>query len=121
VPGRFPLLTDENVPGPIVDGLRSSGWNLVRVVDVFGEKSVDETVMAWANEQGRVIVSTDTDCLAIGHRWTRDGRLLRLIFWPQFQYQRTPVGSFLAAFDALAAKDNAFVACIEYLEVSRHL
>ena len=121
MPGRFPLLTDENVSGPLIEGLKRRGWDVLRVVDVFGEKSVDEIVMTWATEQGRVIVSTDTDCLAIGHHWAEEGRPFRLIFWPQLAHQRAPVGPFLAAFDALSAKENAFAACIEYLEIVRQL
>jgi hypothetical protein len=44
VPGRFRLLTDENIPGPLIDALRRGGWDVVRVIDVFGERSVDESV-----------------------------------------------------------------------------
>jgi hypothetical protein len=121
VAGRFALLTDDCVAGPIVDGLKRSGWDLVRVVDVFGQKSVDETVMAWATENGRAVVSTDRDCLAIGRRWLGDGRAFRLVYWEQFRYQRVAAGPFLAAFEALAANESAFSACVEYLDITRHL
>ena len=30
MPGRFPLITDENISGPLVQGLRSSSWDVVR-------------------------------------------------------------------------------------------
>ena len=55
--GRFPLLTDENVPGPLVEGLRSRGWDVALTVELF------------------------------------------------------------EAFDVLAAKDDAFAGCIEYLQI----
>jgi hypothetical protein len=121
VPRPFRLRTDDCVHGPLVDGLTRREWDLLRVVDVFGQESIDEPIMAWAVEHDRVIVSTDTDCLAIGRRWLDQGRPFRLIFWPQLPYQRVAVGPFLAAFDALAAKENAFAACIEYLDISRYL
>ncbi len=119
--GRFPLLTDENVFGPLVEGLKRRGWDLLRTVDVFGEKSIDEPMMLWATEQGRVIVSTDRDCLAIARQWLAQGRTCRLVYWEQFRYQRVGVAPFLAAFDELAAKEKAFAACVEYLDITRQL
>jgi isoquinoline 1-oxidoreductase subunit beta len=65
VAGHFPLLTDENVPGPLIEGLKARGWNVLRVVDVFGERSVDPEVFAHAAERGLVLASTDRDCLVI--------------------------------------------------------
>jgi hypothetical protein len=115
VAGRFPLLTDENVKGPVIDGLRHHGWNVKRVVDIFGETSIDEVIFGYAVEHDLVLASSDTDCLVIGRRWLDDGRLFRLAYWPQGPHQQTSVARFLAAFDALAAKENAFTACIEYL------
>ena len=31
--GRFPLLTDENVQGPLIDGLKARNWDVVLTVD----------------------------------------------------------------------------------------
>jgi hypothetical protein len=121
VAGRFPLLTDDCVNGPLVDGLKRRGWDVARVVDVFGQQSLDESIMAWAVERQRVLVSTDTDCLTMGQRWIKNGRLFRLIFWQQLPHQRLGVAPFLAAFDAIAAKESAFESCIEYLDLSRHV
>jgi hypothetical protein len=53
VSGRFPLLTDENVPGPIVEGLRSRGWDVTLTVELFGQQSVDENLFEYAVQQGR--------------------------------------------------------------------
>lgn len=113
--GPFPLLTDENVAGPIIEGLRAHGWDILRVVDVFGERSDDPVVFGYAVEQGRVLVSTDTDTLAVGKAWLVQGRAFRLVYWQQGRSQHLPVGRFLKAFEALAAKPDAFAACIEYL------
>jgi hypothetical protein len=66
VPGRFRLLSDENIPGPLIEALKQRGWDVVRTIDVFGQRSVDD---------------------------------------------------FAEAFDALAAKEDAFASCIEYLNI----
>jgi hypothetical protein len=99
----------------LVDGLRSTGWDVLRVVDVFGERSVDETIFAFAAEQGRVLVSTDRDCLVIARRWLEAGRTFRLLFWQQRRDQRAPVAPFLKAFGALADNEQAFAGGVEYL------
>jgi len=116
VAGRFPLLTDENVLGPLIEGLRARGWDLVRTVDVFGERSVDETIFAFAAEHGRVLASTDRDCLAIAGRWIQEGKPFRLIYWHPGRHQRGPIGPLIDAFEALAAKPTAFACAIEYLK-----
>ena len=79
MPGRFRLLTDENIPGPLIEALMKSGWDVVRTIDVYGEQSDDEWVFVYAVEHDRVLVSTDTDHLIIGRRWLDHGRGFRLI------------------------------------------
>ena len=44
MPGRFPIHTDENVQGPVIEGLRARGWDVVLTIDAFGQRSVDEPV-----------------------------------------------------------------------------
>lgn len=119
MPGRFPLLTDENIPGPLVEGLRSRGWDVVLTIEVFGQQSVDDTIFEHAVRDGRVLVSTDTDCLITASDWLDEGRAFRLIYWHQGQHQHVRVGRFLEAFEALAAKPDAFAGCVEYLQVER--
>ena len=119
--GRFALLTDENVKGALIAGLRSRGWDVLRAFDVFGQGQVDDTIFAFAAEHNRVLVSTDPDCLAIAVKWLDQGRAFRLIFWQQGKYEHAPVGALLAAFEALTTSETAFAACIEYLDVSRYL
>ena len=117
MPGRFPLITDENVTGPLVAGLRDKGWDVVRAIDVFGERSVDEALLIWAVDHGRVLVTTDADCLAIAHRWLREMRSFQMIFWPQQAQQHARVGSFLKAFAELAEKEDHFAAFVVHLRV----
>jgi predicted nuclease of predicted toxin-antitoxin system len=112
---RFPILSDENVAGPIVDGLRLRGWDVKTVYEVFGQHSVDETLFAHAAEQGRVLVSTDKDCLRIARRWAEELRPFRMVYWAQLEHQRVHVAHFLDAFEALGEDQNAFAAWLEYL------
>jgi predicted nuclease of predicted toxin-antitoxin system len=117
VAGRFPILTDENVQGPLVTALKAHRWDVLLTIDVLGQRSVDDTLFEYAAQHGRVLLSTDIDCLIIADRWIEQGRPFRLVFWDQGRHQRVRVGPFLQALEALAAKDNAFTASIEYLAV----
>lgn len=115
MPGRFPLLTDENIPGPLIEGLIRAGWDVVRVIEVFGEHSIDARIFDHAVAQGRALVSTDADCLVSATRWLTE-LPFQLVYWHQGTYQRTPVVRFLKAFEDLAENPNAFTAFIEYLK-----
>jgi predicted nuclease of predicted toxin-antitoxin system len=55
------LLLDENLEAAILRGLlrHSPGLDVVRVVDVGLAGAPDQAVLAWAAEQGRVVVSRD--------------------------------------------------------------
>jgi hypothetical protein len=88
-------------------------------VDVLGQRSVDEVVFLHAAEAGRVLVSTDTDCLTIARQWLETDRAFRLIYWHQGRHQRGPVAPFIDAFEALTQKGEAFAAGIEYLTLDR--
>lgn len=90
--GRFPLLTDGNIDGRLVEGLLRQGWDAVRAIDVFGERTQDLPLLVYATEHGRALVSTDTDHLSIGEQWLREGRSFRLVYWNQGRHHRLPVG-----------------------------
>ena len=57
--GRFLLLTDNYVRQQLVEALTSRGWDVVRAIDVFPERTSDEILFAHAAATGRVFVSTD--------------------------------------------------------------
>lgn len=116
--GRFPLLTDENVTGPLVAGLRLRGWDVLTVKEVFGQESVDEVLFSYAADHGRALVTTDEDCLVIGRRWLDEARPFRVVFWRQGPHQRVRVAPFLAAFDELGEREHAFASGIEYLRLT---
>ena len=48
MPGRFALFTDENVDGPVIRALSARGWDVVRAMDTFGERTDDEALFAYA-------------------------------------------------------------------------
>ena len=74
MPGRFGLFSDENVEGPLIKALTARGWDVVRAVDVFGERTNDEALFAWAAEHDRVFVTGDRPAEAIAIRWLREHR-----------------------------------------------
>ena len=61
------LLLDENLEAAILRGLlrRSPGLDVVRVVDVGLAGAPDPAVLAWAAEQGRVVVSRDRATMSL--------------------------------------------------------
>ena len=115
----FPLLTDENVDGPVIEGLRKRGWDVMHATEEFGEKTRDAPLFEYAAQTGRVLVSTDDDMLAEAKTWLEQGRAFRLIWWEQKKTQRVRTSIVLDAFDAVAANPNAFAYPIEFLELPR--
>lgn len=71
--GRFPLLTDNHVRQPIIGALRKAGWDVARVLDVFGERNDDDELLAWASKEGRVFVTSDKGIHAIARKWLDEG------------------------------------------------
>lgn len=117
MPGRFPLLTDENIPGPLIDALRSAGWDVLHARELFGEDTDDEILFDYAAGQGRVLVSTDQDHLPIADRWLRTGKPFRMVWWKQAPYQRVRPQAFVDAFNMLAAReDDPFRYPVHYLK-----
>ncbi len=66
------LLADENVRGAIVRGLlrRRPDLDLLRVQDVGLREADDPTVLAWAAQEGRVVLTQDEETL-IGFAYER--------------------------------------------------
>jgi len=53
------FLTDEHVPGPFVNALRSLGHDVVRAKDELEEGAEDERLLAFARSTGRIVVTCD--------------------------------------------------------------
>jgi hypothetical protein len=109
VAGRFPLYTDADIQGPLVDGLRAAGWDVVRAIEIFPEKTKDPVHFAEAARLGRVLVTNDRRIPPIAYAWLAEGkRFPGLITWPQSHYSHGRVGAFLHAFEELAQQDDPF-------------
>jgi hypothetical protein len=110
VAGRFPLYIDNDLRGPVVQGLRNAGWDLVRGIDLLSQNAADELHFAKAAELGRVLVARDAGHIATARRWLAAQRPFRgLITWPQTANARTPAGAFVRAFEELALRvDDPF-------------
>jgi predicted nuclease of predicted toxin-antitoxin system len=119
VAGRFPLLTDENVSGPVIEALRTAGWDVAHARDLFGENTVDEALFQYAARHGRVLVSTDQDHLEIADRWLREGKSFRMVWWAQGPYQHVRPQALVHAFEALAHLDEPFPYPVHFLRATR--
>ena len=114
--GRFPLFTDACVNGHLVEAQIKQGWDVVRAVDLYPERTPDPVLFARAAEQGRVLVSNDGPIERLALTWLEIGRPFRLVFWPQQDYRRWTIGELLQAFEDLAAEDDPFAYPIRRLK-----
>jgi hypothetical protein len=109
VAGRFPLYTDADIHGPVVQALIAAGWDVRRAIDTYPERTDDHVHFERANQEGRVVVGNDRHMKAIGEEWIADGRLFAgLVWWPRKQYARMTPGDVVRFFESLAAEDDPF-------------
>jgi len=108
VAGRFPLFTDACVNGNLVDALIRHGWDVVRAIDLYPERTTDPVVFARAAHEGRVFVSNDGPIERLALSWLAEGRYCRIVFWSQEDYRRWTIGQLLQGFEDLAAEDDPF-------------
>lgn len=107
--GRFRLYTDTDVGGPVVKALSAAGWDILRGIDAYPERTKDPVHFERAAREGRVLVSNDLDMKLIAETWCVEGRpFVGLIWWPRSLYDAMRPGDFVAAFDALAVQDAPF-------------
>jgi len=107
--GRFPLYTDADIRGDIVQALLHRGWDVLRAVDAYPEGTADEVHFERAAREGRVLVACDVDQQLIALRWLEAGWPFRgLITWPQMVQGDLSAGEFLDAFEAWAGQDDPF-------------
>jgi predicted nuclease of predicted toxin-antitoxin system len=74
VAGRFPVLTDACVNDHFVRALRDRGWDVVRAIDPYPERTKDEVLFERAAADDRVFVTNDRPAEAIAIRWLLAGR-----------------------------------------------
>ena len=115
--GRFPLLTDACVNERLVQALRQNGWDVVRVIDLYPEKTQDPIVFQRAADDNRVFVTNDRPAEAIAIRWLAEGRRFRgMVAWPQQGYETRSIGDLVRDFEALAQEGDPFAYPIRYLK-----
>ena len=115
----LPLLTDNHVRQPIIKALRARSWDVVRAVDILGEENDDEELLAWAAANGRVFVTSDDGIHAAAHKWLREGRAFRMIYWWAEHRRRMSDGEVVQALERLVARADAFAYAIEYIKPER--
>lgn len=73
--GRFRVLLDECVQAAAVQALAEDGHDVVRpVASGTLDSPSDEAVLESAAEQDRILVTTDTDLIAVHTRWMANGK-----------------------------------------------
>jgi len=55
------FLANMNISPVTVEALRNQGWDIIRVSEVMDERSKDIDVLAYAQEQNRVVITQDLD------------------------------------------------------------
>lgn len=107
--GRFPLYTDADVRGPLIRLLRSAGWDVVRAIDEYPERTQDLFHFRRAAELGRVLVTSDEHHEALAVEWCQAGRAFPgLIIWRQALNEQMGYGELLRAFEQIAREDDPF-------------
>ena len=115
--GRFPLFTDACVNEHLVQALKHTGWDVVRAIDLYPEKTTDPVLFQRAADDDRVFVTNDRPAEAIAIRWLTEGRPFRgMVAWPQEDYEARRIGDFVHDFEALAQEDDPFAYPIRYLK-----
>jgi hypothetical protein len=109
VAGRFRLYTDTDVDGAVVKALRTAGWDVLRGIEAYPERTSDRVHFARAAQEGRVLVSNDRDMKAIAVAWFAESRSFPgLVWWPRSHYAVMSPGDFVEAFEELARQDDPF-------------
>lgn len=101
--GHFPLYTDADVHGPLIDALRAHRWDVVPAIELYPQGTSDAVHFERAAKENRVLISNDQDMEFIANRWLAEGRPFRgLILWPQEHYKRMGYGELVAKIEALS-------------------
>ena len=106
--GRFPLYTDADIHGPLVDALSRGGWDIVRAVDAFSEGTDDAIHFERAAQLGRVMVSNDRDVRRLRLLGSGKGDRFALVAWEQELWSQMTVGDVVERFEAWTAIENPF-------------
>ena len=114
MPGRFKVLTDEHWSKAHIKAARQAGWDVVRVVDVLGQKTGDPEVLAYCAANGCVWITSDERAKGHVTRWLDSGRTLPgVIIVPQ-RHRLSP-GRLVGLLERLATERAPFAGVIRFL------
>jgi hypothetical protein len=100
---------DEHVPSAVIQALRLRGMDVVTVQDHQGEGTDDAKVLAEAMYESRILLTSDTDFLAIAARHVnRSEPFAPIFFWPQ---SRRRVGDIMRGILREANRANYAAMC----------
>ena len=100
---------DVHVVFAIVQALRRRGMDVVTVQDLGQDEADDADLLAEALADQRVMLTNDTDFLALAARYAGQGRVFAPIyFWPQ---QGRPVGEMVRRIFREATLEDYSSAC----------
>ena len=114
--GRFPLYTDADVRGRYVSALRLAGWDILRAIDLYPERTLDHLHFKRAALEKRVLVANDSDMLVLAELAVARGeRFCGLVWWHRSLEYKLSGGQFVERFEELAAEDVPFAYPIRIL------
>jgi hypothetical protein len=114
VAGRFRVLTDEHWSRAHIKAAREAGWEVIRVVDVLGQKTDDPEVLAYCAAHGCVWITSDERAKGHVTQWLTSGRTLPgVIIIPQ-RHRLTP-GRLVQFLESLASESVPFAGVIRFL------
>jgi len=114
---RFPVYTDADIHGPIVDGLIDRGWDVLRAVDAKPEATYDIVHFELAVSLARVLIANDRHMKGIAESWIDEGRSFPgLIWWPRKTYAIMSNAEIIEAIEDLATRPDAFAYPIEFIK-----
>lgn len=72
---------DVHVPFAVTQGLRQRGIDVLTAQEAGLSRAVDESLPTRATELDRLLITQDDDLLAIGSRWSAEGRAFSAIVY----------------------------------------
>jgi hypothetical protein len=113
VAGRFKVLTDEHWSRAHVNAAREAGWDAIRVVDVLGQETNDQEVLAYCATHGLVWLTSDERARGHVTQWLQSGKALAgVIIVPQ-RHRVTP-GRLVHILERLASEEAPFAGVIRF-------
>ena len=110
------FLADNHIRGPALRALEQDAV-VERAASIFGQRNVDESVLAYSGDRGLIMLSSDTDFLKIAVGWIRQGRVsFRMIFWDMKLLYDMTDGEAVAGIWEIVTRPGAFAFPIEYLK-----